>query len=84
MARMGAARDDDIAEHMRHATSTDPNRSYAAEWRFFVESKGRSLTDRDLIRSYDFTLEFTRKWQDARIILDVRHWLCRWETTDIL
>ena len=67
------SRDNQIVEYLRDVTSKDSDRSYAAEWHFFLECKGKSLCDADLIRSYVFAVQFMEKWQDARITLQVKY-----------
>ena len=71
-ARTDTTKDEAIVEYLRHVTSNNPDRSYAAEFRFFLESKGRSLSDADSIRAFTFAVKFAERWQDARITLDVR------------
>jgi hypothetical protein len=62
-----------IIQYLRDTTERSPDRAYVAEWRFFIESKGRSLSDSDLIRSYTFAAGFIEKWQNARINIPVRY-----------
>ena len=65
-------KDNSIIQYLRDVSSRDSDGSDAAEWRFFMDCKGKSLNDQDLIRSYEFAVKFMGKWQDARIVLEVR------------
>jgi hypothetical protein len=66
------SKDERIIEYLRDATSKDPNS--VADWRFFLDSKGRSLSDPDLVRTYIFAVEFIDKWQDVRINVGVSYY----------
>ena len=64
-------RDASVVKHLCGVTSDDPDPSYVAEWRFFLSSKGKTLTDTNLIRTYTFAVDFVEKWQDVRITTKV-------------
>ena len=66
---MDASQDERIVEYLRDATSKDPNNK--ANWQFFLDSKGKSLSDPDLVRINIFAVEFMEKWQDVRITVRV-------------
>jgi len=68
-----SAKEEDIAEYLREVTSKDPDQAYVAEWKFFLEGKGRVHCDGDLIRCCNFAVKFMDKWQDVRITLEVRY-----------
>jgi hypothetical protein len=72
VAVTNSAKDESIAEYLRDITSKDPDHAYVTEWKFFLESKGRTHSDGDLIRCYKFAVGFMEKWQDARIAIEVR------------
>ena len=61
-----------IVKHISEVALNDPDPSYVAEWQFFLASKGRSLADTDLIRTYTFAVDFMEKWRNARITTRVR------------
>jgi hypothetical protein len=63
------SKDEKIIEYLRDATSKDP--ICGPDWGFFLDSKGRSLSDPDLVRTNIFAVEFINKWQDARITVGV-------------
>jgi len=68
---MEDCKDQKVVEHLRDAISKDPD--HAADWQFFLDSKGRSQSDADLVRSCVFAVKFVEKWQDARITLQVSY-----------
>jgi hypothetical protein len=65
------SKDKSIVKYLWDATSSDPDPYYVSEWRFFLASKGKTLNDANLIRTYTFAVDFIKKWQDERVDIEV-------------
>jgi hypothetical protein len=64
-------KDAGIINHLCGVTSNDSDPSYISKWCFFLASKGKALTDANLIRTYTFAVDFIEKWQGMRITTKV-------------